>query len=781
LGRDAREPSSAEQLRLSVAFHGLFTAFAREAPVLLVVEDLHWADEASLGLLHYLARELRDTRIALLASYRSDEMHRRHPLLRAIAAMQRERLISEIALARLSREKVGELVRAVFIRTDPNINVSDEFRDAIYARSEGNPFFTEELLKALVESGDLVYAADRGWNRTKPIEQLSIPGSVREAVRARTEKLSPDAQQTLSAASVIGLRFRFELLRAIRGAGETELEAHLREFIEQQLAVELGGPADEYGFRHALTREVVYDDLLVRERKRLHRSVAEALSREESSEPALLAHHLVAAGETAAAVPHLLEAAARAQRAFAPREAVVHYERALEIGVPDEQVAGILERVAEACYLFDFARSRKAAEEAAGEFRARGDRHGLSRMLRLASRDAWQQADASRARTLAQEAIQALDGLDDSVELGRAVANLAGLRMIARADEEAIAVAERALALGERFADAWTVANALITKGSALNNVGRTDEGRAILRRGLDLAIAEGLAEVAVRAYNNLMIRADLHVDERRRLVDEGLEYGRRHGLEQPMLTTAKCFIALGRGDWDEALAIGERVAEGSFWFDDVIQVRNIIVLGRSGPEAALAQAEQRAAGRAEQPEAQAMVAPLAWAATVRVLTGDTAAASRWLALIERRAAEDPGVARMLVAGTTPVLWFVSLVAAACDAPGWRERIEAALPADPSARLTTEAALDCADGLATGDPDRTARALAELQTRNAYRGWGGMPDLVILAGRDALRRGLRLGPAWLAIIETARAYSQRAEAGWLLSELDRLQAEVATS
>jgi len=200
-GADAA--TGVERHRLAVAFQHLFRAFAREAPVLLVLEDMHWADEASLELLRHVARELRDARIAILATYRSDEMHRRHPLLRALAELQRERVTAEILLKRLTPDETKEVIRATFAQSDPNVKISDEFRDAIHARSEGNPFFTEELLKAVVESGGVYFDPTSGWQR-KPIDQLEIPGSIREAVRARIDRLSEDARQTLAAASVVG-------------------------------------------------------------------------------------------------------------------------------------------------------------------------------------------------------------------------------------------------------------------------------------------------------------------------------------------------------------------------------------------------------------------------------------------------------------------------------------------------------------------------------------------------------------------------------------------------
>jgi class 3 adenylate cyclase len=331
LGR-AEATTGIERHRLAVAFQHLFRAFAREAPVLLVLEDLHWADEASLELLQHLARELRDARVAILATYRSDEMHRRHPLIRALADLQRERLATEIALKRLTRDETREVIRATFAQTDANVTISDDFRDAIHARSEGNPFFTEELLKALVESGGVCFDSERGWER-KPIDQLEIPGSIREAVRARIEGLSPDARTTLSAAAVFGQRFAFDSLRAVRALEETALEAHIREFVEAQL-VNDASEHDEYAFRHALTREVVYDDPLVRERKRLHRAVADALASSSATEPSLLAHHLLAAGEQQRALPALIEAADRATRNGAPRDAAATTDARSRSGCP---------------------------------------------------------------------------------------------------------------------------------------------------------------------------------------------------------------------------------------------------------------------------------------------------------------------------------------------------------------------------------------------------------------------------------------------------------------
>jgi class 3 adenylate cyclase len=768
--------SAVEQHRLSVAFFGLFTTFAREAPVLVVVEDLHWADEASLGLFHYLARELRDSRVVLLGTYRSDEMHRRHPFLRALGAMQRERVVAEIALGRLDKEQVRALIDATFRQKDANIQVSDEFRDAIYARSEGNPFFTEELLKSLVESGDLYFKPESGWSRDKPIDQLRIPGSVREAVRERIDRLSADAQTTLSTAAVVGLRTPFELLRAVRGIPEGELESHVRELIEQQLVVELSGDDDEYGFRHALTKEVVYDDLLVRERKRVHRAVADAFAADDEAEPALIAHHFIAAGDGAAAVPHLLAAAARAFRAFATREAAAHYEKALELGVADGEVAAVLERLAETYYSFDFALARKVAEEAAGAYRASGDVRGVSRALRLASRSVWQQGDAARAAVLAKEAMDALAGLEETPELGRATANMGILRMLARADEEAIALSDRAIELGKRFDDPWTVANGLITRGTALS---RSDfeAGARDIREGIDLAVRRGLPETALRGYNNILVGGwgSLSPQEVDRVLDEGQSYAQAHGLEHPMLRTGRAFRDWARGEWDRAAAVAEAVPEGSFWRRGAIATLAWIALGREGPQRGIALRESRSLEEAKSPEPQTFAPGVAVMAFFHIHLDQREEARRWFQLLSDRAAADPGIARVLAGGPgfAPVY-----LAAYFDAPEWLERITEAKPKDPVQAEQADLTLAVGRALFAVDAPACARAVAELLEHLTRLGAGPFPSLAIVAAEELLRRGAVLGPEWRRPFAEARAFSERARAPWYLAKLEELEAQI---
>lgn len=777
LGRIGRAEASSgiERHRLAVAFQHLFRAFAREAPVLLVLEDMHWADEASLELLRHVARELRDARISILTTYRSDEMHRRHPLVRALAELQRERVTTEILLKRLTPDETKEVIRATFAQSDPNVKISDEFRDAIYARSEGNPFFTEELLKAVVESGGVYFNAESGWQR-KPIDQLEIPGSIREAVRARIERLSEEARQTLAAASVIGQRFAFDALRAVRVIDDTTLEAHIRQLIDEQLANEIAGGRDEYAFRHALTREVVYDDLLVRERKRLHRGAADALAAARDTEPSLLAHHLLAAGDQERAVPVLVEAADRAMRADAPRAAAAHYARAVEIGLPDAELASVIERQAEAYQPFDTPLSIKTAQEAIVLYRQLHDRRGQSRMLRLEGRGHFYEARQELSEERTQESIDVLAG-EQCVELARANAQLAGLLMARSAMEQAIPAAERAVEMGERLGDAWTLANALITLGSAL----RGEPGLPALRRGLDVALGSGVHEAAQRAYNNIqisLITVGASATERAALVAEGLAHAQRHGHEEAGLSyllSMKSSLEFESGQWDAMLTTVARMYTGSMVYRWALLFRAWVAAAREGSAAALpiyADLASRSSGDASAfiGSRAALAAGLADAGQFDEARSHLAALSELIAPY-RSGAGDLDTPRSLLGG--PALNDLLIAAVRLDEPQWIDIAEAEIgrvALAPSNRQVVAAAR----ALLAGDPAACARALDAAYALYEHVGFAGYwHRYVVACMRIGSTRDLVLGAEWAPLAARTRAFAERAGAKYWLEVLEK--------
>ncbi|MDQ5851638.1 MAG: AAA family ATPase, partial [Chloroflexota bacterium] len=297
---------------------------SQQQPMLLIVEDLHWSDEGTLDFLLYLLRRSATAPLLLVATYRSDEVGPR--LRHWLAQLDRERLAQEVSLAPLTRDEVAAMLRAIFAQHRP---VRAEFLDAVNILAEGNPFYVEELLKSLVVAGDIYYA-DGVWD-CKPLQDLRIPRSLSDAVQSRAARLSPAARDVLVLAAVIGPRFDFALLQQVAQADERHLLGWIKELIAAQLVVEES--SERFAFRHALSRQAIYTDLLTRERAALHRTVAETIERIYAAtldaHVADLAYHFFAAGVWARALHYAQRAGERAQALEAPHAAVEQWTRVL--------------------------------------------------------------------------------------------------------------------------------------------------------------------------------------------------------------------------------------------------------------------------------------------------------------------------------------------------------------------------------------------------------------------------------------------------------------------
>ncbi|MCW3063802.1 MAG: transcriptional regulator, LuxR family, partial [Solirubrobacterales bacterium] len=277
----AEEERGAAQLRLFEALLGLLDRLAAAAPLVLILEDIHWADRSTRAFLTFLAASLTDERVLVVLTYRSDELHRRHPLRPLLAELERGPSARRVELARLAREELGSQLEDI-LGTVP----APELLDRLYARSEGNPLFAEELLAAGTDG--------RG----------SLPPTLREALMLRVDRLPGAAQEVLRVLATAG-RADHEVLADASGMPPRELREALREAAAGQIVV--ADDEGRYGFRHALLREVVYDDLLPGEHSELHLTLARALERRERDRrgawvSAGIAHHYLAAGDQPAAL-----------------------------------------------------------------------------------------------------------------------------------------------------------------------------------------------------------------------------------------------------------------------------------------------------------------------------------------------------------------------------------------------------------------------------------------------------------------------------------------------
>ena len=484
----AAEPAmdlEARQRRLVAALTHYLSSLADAQPLLLVFEDMQWSDDASLELALHVARFSMARPICVLATYRSEDGGSR--LQRWLARLDRERVAQELSVARLTADEVAAMLRAIFALDRP---VRPEFVEALYALTDGNPFFIEEVLTALIAEGDIFYGA-RGWDR-KPLGRLRIPRSVQDAVRQRVERLSASAKQTLMLAAVIGRRFDYPLLSALTHLDDQALIPAVKELIGAQLVVE--ETADQFAFRHTLTRQAVYAELLVRERRALHRSVAELIERQDGGvtperRAGELAYHYAEAHIWDRALTYAHQAGDQARMLYAPQAAVQQYTRALEVAehltlAPRAQL-----------YL-----ARAATHEVLGDLAAADADYAAALQLAQQSKDARTQWEAlvalgalhagldySRVGGYVRQALDLARDIGDRLVLTRSLNRVGNWHLNAERPERALVLHTEALATAEAARDARGLADTLDLLGMTCNILGDPRQSSAYYARAITL------------------------------------------------------------------------------------------------------------------------------------------------------------------------------------------------------------------------------------------------------------------------------------------------------
>jgi DNA-binding CsgD family transcriptional regulator len=586
--------AGADRYRLHSFFTSLFADLSRERPIIIVVEDLHWADEATLELFPHLARKLRGAPLLLVGTYRSDELHRRHPLRPILSELGRSRLAVDIALRRLSEEEVAEFLREA-MRLDRLPTA--EFRHAIFETCEGNPLFMEEVLRALVERGDVEYR-EGSWRRTKDVADIAIPDTLRDAILERFTPLPAETQNILRYAAVIGQDFDFDLLRRVTGSDDAELVVALRASIDAQLVVERPDDerTDRYSFRHALTRESILLELLKRERRRVHAIVGEAIESGAGEDRAAhaeeLAYHFDEADDHERAFRYHDLAARESYRLLAFARAARHLERAVELAGDAEPALGDLQlRLAGAANLAAMPRrALRAADAARSWFEESGDSRGAGRALTRVANFRWFLGETRAARDAADDAVRLLKPLGRSRELAGAYAQVARLAYLDLDFSKAAEWGQLAVDMAREQVAPTIEADALITLGSADGQLGRL-QGVGRLREGIDLASAHDMVETAMRGYHNLRISlcaTGSSGAEVRPMYEEMFAYARRHGFRAETVIGDEAFYTLASGDWDAVLRLAQEARGESVWTAQLQVLEAFILAGREGPELSL-------------------------------------------------------------------------------------------------------------------------------------------------------------------------------------------------
>ena len=541
LGWGGAEEAGPDRSTLFEAVHTLLGALAAKAPVLLVVEDAHWADRSTRDLLTFLFTRPLDGPVAIVTSYRSDDLHRRHPLRRQVAEWTRLPGVERLALTPLDDDSVRVLVQEL------SETLGETERETIVARAEGNAFFVEELVGASCDT--------------------DLPDNLADVLLVRLDRLDDTARDVVRTASVAGRRVGHVLLEAVVDIPPASLEEALRAAVEMNILVTVGG---RFSFRHALLAEAVYDDLLPGERVRLHARYAAALQESPGlGTAAELAWHAREAHDLPVALVASVRAGEEAMAVGGPDEAAQHFETALSLAADpatraevEVDVAQLAERSADALLL---AGQPARADALVVEQLARlpeGPSVGRARLLASDAEIRLVMESGEEPLGLSEAAVAALP--DDAPPAARAVVLAIRARVLAAywKHEEAETVGLDALAIAERHA-LHKIASEAMTTLSELHRAGPVDSLRAALRQAVDRAHETGARHTELRGRFHLGRSYEDHGDYAaaaewfRSAIDLGQAAGTPWAPYAFEARWQLLWIHVLRGEWEEAARLG--------------------------------------------------------------------------------------------------------------------------------------------------------------------------------------------------------------------------------
>ncbi len=738
-----QEGDPAAQARLFERVAGALDRLARSTPLVVAIEDVQWIDHSSRDVVDFIVRGLRDQRILLVMTLRTDEGEANVDLQAWVAEIARLPRVEQVDLGPLPRHDVAALIATITGR-EPAAGLVDR----LASRSNGNPFLVEELAHA-VEAGD----GDQDGS--------SLPAHLRGLLLARVAGLDEEAQAVLRAASAIGTRVDDALLADALELPGSRLASVLRSAVGRGLLVRTDDGTEAgrgYAFRHALLREAVYGELFPGERLRLHGAFAVALERRAQRDPSsvaagALAHHWDAAGEPARALPAHLAAARDAVRMFAFAEARGHAERALELwgrsgdagAAAEIDLAGVLERAAEAAALEgDYAAALARVDRAIELVDATAEPARMTILRQHQRWLLWQTGDIEAAGAAVQEALHDIPEDPPSARRAKALADAAGLDMLGGHPRRALAGAREAIRVARAASALPEEALALGVQGLAMAGLGDVEGGVASLRDGMQIARILGSVDGLALGYMNLASLLDRvgRTHEALAAALEGYASVERSGLARTFggyLLAHSARMHLHLGTWEQA---GHLVEEG-LALGPVARARLFLLVQRARLAAAQGRAEIAAAAVAGVMELEADLGPTEHSASVleaRIEVATTAGR-----LTEARDVVDEAL-RIPTAGRQPdpaLAWVGALAM----------RIEADAAED--ARLRRDAGAEA---------EARGRALAIV---GWLRGWLPAGDL---ANQEAAAR--RLEPRAAAIValleaEHGRLVGEPDPAAWL--------------
>src|SRR5437773_1304231 len=508
-----------------------------EHPTVLVIEDVHWADDATLDALRYLIRRIADLPAVLVLTYRDDELNREHPLHGLLGQASRSDLVRHLPLSRLSQQAVRQL------SAGSPVDVND-----LFALTSGNPFFVHELL-----------ASAQGER---------VPPTIADAVLARVRSLDPSTQDVLEQLAVVPSALDRWLVDALVPGSGQEGEGTVAALAAAEERGLLSVSLRKIAFRHELTRRTIVGSVPAARLVALNQRVLDALIDRGGSDVSRIVHHAAQAGDQDAIVRYGPAAGRDAARAGAHREAVAHFGLVLEHEgrfAPGER-AELLAQYAIECYTIGaIDKAVKAGRRAVEENRSLGDLRRLGAGLRWLSRIWWMAGNRVNAEQAGREAISVLERAGDRRLLALALSNESQLCMAACRFAESIAYGERAAALAREAGDAAVTSHALTNIGVSRWGLG-DPAGQPTLDEALRVALEAGDVEDACRAYVNLvrnlldwyrLEEAERYLTAAMKLAEETEFFGILSYMQ-----VMRARLEFARGSWDEAVRAAEAAVD---------------------------------------------------------------------------------------------------------------------------------------------------------------------------------------------------------------------------
>lgn len=555
-----------ERDRLFEAVSQFVTNISREAPLLVVLDDLQWTDQSSLLLMHYLARGVYRAPMLILGAYRDTDIDERHVLSSVLTELNRERLLKSLLLKRMSADDASEMIKRLLEQDE----APTEFCDLVYQKTRGNPFFVEEVIKSLKEE-EVIFRKENQW-KIREVSKIEFPKTVKSVIKARVGRLDDECQNLLTLASFVGNDFSFESLCGVTGFAEDKVLDLMEQMLKTGLVKErvIRGQ-DVYSFADIIVRDVVHEEVSHLRHKKLHGTVGRALEKvyEKNVDEHFgeLALHFLEFGDEKKALGYFLKAGDRAAKIYANNEAFSYFHSALKLlegneGAPREK-ARVLEKLGDIKRLAgEHDACMKYWNEASLLWKQLDEKGSVARLHRKVATVLWEElSDVQGAKEHQQAALRILESEPENVELAILYEDIGHMYYRIGDMTNALSLAEKALELAKKLNEYEVISSSYTSMGTVFDYTGEKAKAVECLERALKIALDNGYFERALRAYNNLGVVLPTEEFERSlECYEKGYELAKKVG-DIKMTSFIGCNLGniyVNMGNVDKALHLTE-------------------------------------------------------------------------------------------------------------------------------------------------------------------------------------------------------------------------------